>query len=141
MSCCLIAGKENARIEANDTTSSMKTYLSISFRTGLSLEELAERIGLDPVEFDAENEAEWALGALGDFNDIDIARTHLVPPNETRTSVFRYTSGPDRGMPVELLRSIDKSLRDAATEFEVQGTESTGQWFKLDAEEVERLTL
>ena len=97
------------------------------------------RIGLDPVEFDAENEDEWALGTLGNFNDIDIARTHLVPPNETQTSVCRYTSGPDRGMPVELLRSIHNSLRDAATEFEVHGTESTGQWFKLGAEEVERL--
>ncbi|MCR4547892.1 hypothetical protein [Delftia tsuruhatensis] len=42
-------------------------------------------------------------------------------------------------MPVELLRSIRSSLRDAATEFEVHGTESTGQRFKLGAEEVERL--
>jgi hypothetical protein len=139
MSSCLIAGKENVRSEVNDTTYSMKTYLSISFRTGLSLEELAKRIGLDPVEFDAENEDEWALGTLGDFNDIDIARTHLVPPSETQTSVCRYTSGSDRGMPVELLRSIHNSLRDSATEFEVHGTESTGQWFKLGAEEVERL--
>jgi len=97
------------------------------------------RIGLNPVEFDAENEYEWALGTLGNFNDIDIARSHLVPPNETQTSVCRYTSGPDRSIPVELLRSIHNSVRDAATEFEVHGTESTGQWFKLSAEEVERL--
>ena len=95
--------------EANGTTYSMKTYLSIKFRTGLSLEELATRIGLDPVEFDAENEDEWALGTFGNFNDIDIARTHLVPPSETLTSVCRYTSGPDRGMPIELLRSIHSS--------------------------------
>lgn len=139
MSSCPIAGEENVKNEVNNTTYSMKTYLSISFRTGLSLEELAERIGLAPVEFDAENEYEWALGTLGDFNDIDIARTHLVPASETQTSVCRYTSDPDRGMPVELLRSIRSSLRDAATEFEVHGTESTGQRFKLGAEEVERL--
>ena len=117
----------------------MKTYLSISFRSGLSLEELAALVGLDPVEFDAENEDEWALGTLGAFNDIDIARTHLVPPNETRTSVFRYASGPDRGMPIETIRSIYRALRSAATEFEVHGIDSTGRPVKLKADEVERL--
>lgn len=59
MSSCPIAGEENVKSEVNNTTYSMKTYLSISIRTGLSLEELAERIGLAPVEFDAENEYEW----------------------------------------------------------------------------------
>lgn len=117
----------------------MNTYLSISFRTGLSLEELATRVGLNPVEFDFENEHEWALGTLGAFNDIDIARTHLVPPSETRTSVFRYALGPDRGMPIEMIRSVYAALCNAATEFEVHGTDSAGQSFKLGPEEFERL--
>lgn len=117
----------------------MKSYSSISFRSALSLEELATRVGLNPVEFDAENEDEWALGTLGVFDDIDIARTHLVPPSETRTSVCRYTGDPDRSMPVETLRCIYGALREKATEFEVHGIDSMGNRFKLEADEVERL--
>jgi len=41
-------------------------------------------------------------------------------------------------MPFEQLRSVQRSLRHAATEFEVHGTESTSKWFKRSAEEVVR---
>jgi len=101
----------------------MKTYFAISFVSALSLDELAERIGLDPVEFDAENEDEWALGSVAGFSDIDIARTHLVPPNETRTSVFRYNH-PDRAVPAALISAIYSALVDYATEFQVHGSEN-----------------
>lgn len=101
----------------------MKTYFAISFVSSLSLEELAARVGLGPVEFDAENEDEWALGSVGGFSDIDIARTHLVPPSETRTSVFRYNH-PDRAIPVALISAIYSALVACATEFQVHGNEN-----------------
>jgi hypothetical protein len=108
----------------------IKTYISISFRSALSLEELAHAIGLNPVEFDAENQDEWALGTLGPFDDIDIARSHLVQPAETRTSICRFKHGPDRGMPASFLQGIHVALKTVATEFEAHGTEH-GQSFKL----------
>jgi hypothetical protein len=101
----------------------MKTYFAISFVSALSLEDLAERVGLHPVEFDAENEDEWALGSVAGFSDIDIARTHLLPPNETRTSVFRYNHS-DRAIPTSLINEIYSVLVDCATEFQVHGSEN-----------------
>lgn len=101
----------------------MKTYFAISFVSALSLEKLAERVGLDPVELDAENEDEWALGSVAGFSDIDIARTHLVPPEQTRTSVFRYNY-PDRAIPVALINAIYSALFDCAAEFQVHGSEN-----------------
>lgn len=108
----------------------MKTYFSISFVSTLTLEELAKRIGLDPVEYDAENEDEWALGSVAGFSDVDIARTHLVPAGETRTSVFRYNHS-DRAMPGTLIRSIHDALADVASAFQVHGSEN-GQPFTVD---------
>lgn len=116
----------------------MRTYHAISFRSALELEELASVLGLDPVEFDAENEDEWALGTLGGFDDIDVARTHLLPPGETRTKIFRYNAGPDRTVPVWLVRKIHAALRSVASEFEVHGVED-GEWFKLVGAEVDAL--
>jgi hypothetical protein len=108
----------------------MKTYFAISFVSTLSLDELAERVGLDPVEFDAENEDEWALGSVAGFSDIDIARAYLVPPDETRTSVFRYNH-PDRAIPSTLINAIYSALVDCATQFQVHGSEN-GVTFNLD---------
>ena len=100
----------------------MKIYFSISFVCSLSLEELAQRIGLAPFEYDAENEDEWVLGSVGGFTDIDIARTHLVAPGETRTSIVRYAH-PDREIPASLIQSFHAALKEVAVEFQVHGSE------------------
>ena len=59
----------------------------IWFRCGLGLEEIAKRIGLSDVSYQAENYWEWVIGEL------DITRTHKVPELEADTRIFPCQGG------------------------------------------------
>ncbi|MBA4031789.1 MAG: hypothetical protein C0478_12990 [Planctomyces sp.] len=70
----------------------MKTT-DIWFRSPRSLEEIADILGLADVSFDAEDYWEWAIGTLAvERLQIDVTRTHKVPPGLTETRIFRLDS-------------------------------------------------
>lgn len=60
----------------------------IWFRTGLTLEAIAEAIGLTDTSFDAENYWEWVIGTLGSI-ELDVTRTHTLDSLDTDTRIFR----------------------------------------------------
>lgn len=79
-------------IDATMIGNMMKTT-DIWFRSTCSLEEIADILGLADVSFDAEDYWEWAIGTLVvERIQLDITRTHTVPPGLTETRIFRLDS-------------------------------------------------
>ncbi len=64
------------------------TTTDIWFRTALSLEALAESIGLTDTTYDAENYWEWVIGTF-DSMELDVTRTHTLDSRETEARIFR----------------------------------------------------
>lgn len=106
----------------------MKYHTHLHFKTGLSLEELAVAIKLQDVDFDAENEDEWALGACDGIDKIDICRSHKVAPEDTETTLLRFAHGMDSVIPTPVLVQIARRLLDvgiseiAVSGFDIWGT-------------------
>jgi hypothetical protein len=88
----------------------MKHHTHLHFRTGLSLEELAAVIELQDVDFDAENEHEWAIGVCDGIDKIDICRSHKVAPQDTETTLLRFAHGMDSIIPTYVLVQIARRL-------------------------------
>lgn len=68
----------------------------ICFISGLRLNDIAEKLGLENPKFDAENRWEWVVGNVGRYR-VDITRDHTVSPHTTPTRLFLvpYTSFPE----------------------------------------------
>jgi hypothetical protein len=87
------------------------TVTDLWFRTGLSLQELANRLGLQDADFDYENVYEWIIAPFAG-DRIDINRSHRDP--EAFTSIFlvgRSPRGEKREIPTPLQETLIEALR------------------------------
>ncbi|QDT69378.1 hypothetical protein MalM25_23150 [Planctomycetes bacterium MalM25] len=73
----------------------MPETTDIWFRTERSLETVADLLGLGGVTCDAENHWEWVIGTLvTDDLQLDVTRTHTLPPGQADTRIFRLDNLP-----------------------------------------------
>ena len=89
------------------------TVTDLWFRTGLALQELANRLALKNADFDYENVYEWIIAPFAG-DRIDINRNHRDP--EAFTSIFLVGRGPEGGkrpMPTALQEALIEALRQA----------------------------
>ena len=76
------------------------------FVTECSLEELANKIGLENAYYDLENYWEWVGGRIGD-DGFNISRTHRLLPHESDTRiVVRSVSPRGRNILIERLQGL-----------------------------------
>ncbi len=77
------------------------------FRTESSLEAVADLLSLGSASFDAEDYWEWVIGTfITDNLQLDITRTHTLPPSQADTRVFRLDRLPFTDQQIEKISSL-----------------------------------
>jgi hypothetical protein len=112
----------------------MKHHTALHFRTNMSLEQLALVVGLQDFELDYENEDEWVIGSCDGISNIDICRTHKVPPLETETTLLRYHHEMESVIPKGVLLRMAKNLiASGAKGMSVTGFDTWGKSLSASA--------
>ncbi|MFZ6767864.1 hypothetical protein ACO0LM_12360 [Undibacterium sp. Di26W] len=114
----------------------MKFHTGISFTSGLPLEELGNVIQLHDATYDYENEDEWIIGTCEGVDKIDICRTHLVSPIETKTTVLRYDFGEGSVIPsAALIQIVNRLTNIGVANIEVNGFDQWGKFLTQSFDE------
>ncbi len=64
----------------------------IFFTTALEIDDLAIHLGLRISDESSENYWMWVIGMLDGY-ELDITRTHTLPPKDTETKIFMLNHG------------------------------------------------
>jgi len=104
----------------------------IWFRTGATLNLVAEVIGLADTTHDAENHWEWVIGT-SDGLQLDVTRTHTKDAIDTDTRIFRVDNQPFINSDVETL--CKRLLAIAESDI------CLGQWQYLAGNEFDKIVL
>lgn len=109
-----------------------ESVTDIWFRTGLTLDRIAEAIGLADCTHDAEDHWEWVIG-VADGLQLDVARTHKKDPSSTDTRIFRLDNQPFEESEAETL--CRKLLTIAESDI------CLGQWQCLAGNKFDKIVL
>ena len=104
----------------------------IWFRSGLSLGEIARRLGFEDSKSDAEDFWEWVIGTVGTAR-CDLTRTHTRGNAVTDARIFEVDGRPFTPAEVEDLVSRLRTF--------VSGTISCGRWIPTSGDDFDRIVV
>lgn len=90
----------------------MNEITDIWFLTNLKLEDLADQLELEEIEYDYENMFEWVTGKFGK-HDLNISRAHedFVEKTKETTVFLQYNYPPKKKFSEDLVQKLVSKLK------------------------------